>query len=426
MTHTLWDTTGREIVKALAAERRAAGALASGLALTLVVVADEQHVAEARAAPRPPRRRSTPAGCSSWSGAGVDADDRLDAEVQVGGRLGANEAVVMRMYGRLALHAESVVLPLLASDAPVVTWWHGEPPERDRLRRARRARLPADHRLRAAPTTAEGAASGGPRTTHPATLTWPGPARPPGGRCSPRRSTAHAEPADLGRGAGRGGNPSAALSPAGCSRGSGVGPRRSDSDGPGVTAVEVRFEARRPRLRIDRPDGRLATLSRTGRPDRAAAAEAPRARRPDRRGAAPAGRRPALRGGAGRRRPAKRDCTSGRRCAPTSGGDPVTGSTTTAGSVRRWLRRKAARQNAASTKTAATKARKSTKTATKAAAKKAPTKKAVAKKPPPRGCETSVEEIAARQAAGEPADDRSFTATPTSWPRPSRRASSPG
>ena len=43
----------------------------------------------------------------------------------------------MRMYGRLALHAESVVLPLLAPDAPVVTWWHGAPPERDRLRPAR-------------------------------------------------------------------------------------------------------------------------------------------------------------------------------------------------------------------------------------------------------------------------------------------------
>ena len=35
----------------------------------------------------------------------------------------------MRMYGRLALHAESVVLPLLAPDAPVVTWWYGEPPD---------------------------------------------------------------------------------------------------------------------------------------------------------------------------------------------------------------------------------------------------------------------------------------------------------
>ena len=55
---------------------------------------------------------------------------RLDAEVQIGGRLGPGEAVVLRMYGRLALHAESVVLPLLAADAPVVAWWHGPAPDR--------------------------------------------------------------------------------------------------------------------------------------------------------------------------------------------------------------------------------------------------------------------------------------------------------
>jgi glucose-6-phosphate dehydrogenase assembly protein OpcA len=36
----------------------------------------------------------------------------------------------MRMHGRLALHAESVVMPLLAPDVPVVTWWYGAPPER--------------------------------------------------------------------------------------------------------------------------------------------------------------------------------------------------------------------------------------------------------------------------------------------------------
>jgi glucose-6-phosphate dehydrogenase assembly protein OpcA len=50
--------------------------------------------------------------------------------VLIGGRLGPGEAVVMRMYGRLALHAESVVLPLLAADAPVVAWWHAAPPDR--------------------------------------------------------------------------------------------------------------------------------------------------------------------------------------------------------------------------------------------------------------------------------------------------------
>lgn len=125
---TLWDTTGTAVVKALSAERRLAGAVSSGLALTLVVVVDEKRVAEAeaaatRAAAQHPCRllvvvRRRP-----------DAPEpRLDAEVLIGGRLGPGEAVVMRMYGRLALHAESVVLPLLAPDAPVVTWWYGEPP----------------------------------------------------------------------------------------------------------------------------------------------------------------------------------------------------------------------------------------------------------------------------------------------------------
>ena len=125
---TLWDTTGTDVVKALGAERRAHGAVASGLALSLVVVVDETHVADAelaatRAAAEHPcrliivvrRRPDAP-------------ESRLDAEVLIGGRLGPGEAAVLRMYGRLALHAESVVLPLLAPDAPVVTWWFGVPP----------------------------------------------------------------------------------------------------------------------------------------------------------------------------------------------------------------------------------------------------------------------------------------------------------
>jgi glucose-6-phosphate dehydrogenase assembly protein OpcA len=54
----------------------------------------------------------------------------LDAEIVVGGRLGPCEGVVLRMRGRLVHHAESVVIPLLAPDVPVVTWWHGVAPTR--------------------------------------------------------------------------------------------------------------------------------------------------------------------------------------------------------------------------------------------------------------------------------------------------------
>jgi glucose-6-phosphate dehydrogenase assembly protein OpcA len=127
----LWDTKGDDVVKALAAERRNAGGVTSGLALTLVAIADEKTVRDAEAA-------STIAAsahpCRLIIVVRTDSiqatRSRLDAEIVVGGRLGPCEAVVLRTQGRLALHAESVVMPLLAPDVPVVTWWHGEPPER--------------------------------------------------------------------------------------------------------------------------------------------------------------------------------------------------------------------------------------------------------------------------------------------------------
>jgi glucose-6-phosphate dehydrogenase assembly protein OpcA len=126
---TLWDTTGTAVVKALAAERRTGGAVTSGIALTLVVVVDHERLEEAEeaatiAASRHPMRMLVVIRRQ------IDAPvPRLDAEVTIGGRLGPGESVVLRMYGRLALHAESVTLPLLAPDAPVVTWWHGSCPD---------------------------------------------------------------------------------------------------------------------------------------------------------------------------------------------------------------------------------------------------------------------------------------------------------
>lgn len=127
----LWDTNGREVVRKLVAERRAAGGVASGIALTLIAVTDEPRVraveeAVTVAASQHPCRLLV--AVREPLGGRADGSSRLDAEVIVGGRLGPCEAVVLRMRGRLALHAESVVVPLLASDAPVVTWWHGSPP----------------------------------------------------------------------------------------------------------------------------------------------------------------------------------------------------------------------------------------------------------------------------------------------------------
>lgn len=126
----LWDTTGDEVVKALAAERRSAGGVTSGLVLTLIVIVDERRVREAEAAATI-AAAAHPCRLLIVVRSEVERElDRLDAEIVVGGRLGPCEAVVMRMYGQLALHAESVVVPLLAPDVPVVTWWHKQAPER--------------------------------------------------------------------------------------------------------------------------------------------------------------------------------------------------------------------------------------------------------------------------------------------------------
>lgn len=126
---TLWDTTGTAVVSALATARHEAGGVASGLVLTLVVVAEESQVAEAERAAFV-ASSAHPCRVLVVVRQQVEAmTPRLDAEVLIGGRLGPGESVVLRMSGRLALHAESVVLPLLASDSPVVTWWVGHPPE---------------------------------------------------------------------------------------------------------------------------------------------------------------------------------------------------------------------------------------------------------------------------------------------------------
>lgn len=133
---SLWDTTGREVVKKLAAERRSAGGVTSGLALTFIVIVNDEEVRQVEeaatiaAAAHPYRLLVVTRGPVAGPDAAVaSAKDRLDAEIIVAGRLGPCEAVIMRMHGRLALHTESVVMPLLAPDVPVVIYWHGPPPE---------------------------------------------------------------------------------------------------------------------------------------------------------------------------------------------------------------------------------------------------------------------------------------------------------
>lgn len=52
----------------------------------------------------------------------------LDAELRIGADAGAGEIIVLRPRGGLVHHQDTLVIPLLVPDAPVVAWWPTEAP----------------------------------------------------------------------------------------------------------------------------------------------------------------------------------------------------------------------------------------------------------------------------------------------------------
>ncbi|MCO6559440.1 MAG: glucose-6-phosphate dehydrogenase assembly protein OpcA [Bifidobacterium sp.] len=57
-----------------------------------------------------------------------DVETDLDAQVRFGADAGAGEVIILRPRGGLCLHTDTLVMPLLVPDAPVVTWWPTNPP----------------------------------------------------------------------------------------------------------------------------------------------------------------------------------------------------------------------------------------------------------------------------------------------------------
>ena len=126
MTIDLTDTTTGAIHEALTQARRRMGGPASGMVLTLIIVTDEADQYDAvRAASQAGREH--PSRVLAVITRKPKAESRLDAEIRVG-ETGPGETIVLRMYGPLGQHADSVVAPLLAPDVPVVIWWPDEAP----------------------------------------------------------------------------------------------------------------------------------------------------------------------------------------------------------------------------------------------------------------------------------------------------------
>ena len=263
MGFDLTDTTASEVNVVLTRERHRLGSPAMGMVLTLVVVTDERtHYDAVRAANEAGREH--PCRVLAVISRGSKGAPRLDAEVRVSER-GPGETVLLRLYGSLGGHAESVVAPLLVPDTPVVTWWPGPAPA-----------LPGDDPLGALAhrriTDAAAAARPALALAERARGYRPGDTDLAWTRLTPWRSLLAAaldQPYDeitAGSVAAAKHNPSADLLASWLALRLDVPVERTVSRGPGITAV--RLSSADGAIAVTRPDGRLATLSRQGQPDR--------------------------------------------------------------------------------------------------------------------------------------------------------------
>ena len=259
----LTDTSTHAVRDALTRARDQMGGPTTGMVLNLIIMTDESAQYDAvRAATQAGREH--PCRVLGVIARDPDAESRLDAEIRTG-EGAPGQTVLLRMYGPMGLHADSVVTPLLVPDTPVVTWWPRNGPavpSGDPLGMLAQRRV----------TDAASAPDPGEALVALAVGYRPGDTDLSWTRATPWRSLLAAT-LDQQHGEITGGsvtaeprNPSADLIAAWLSGRLGAPFTRDVSGGPGIT--EVRFATTDGDITITRPDGRTATLSRPDQPDR--------------------------------------------------------------------------------------------------------------------------------------------------------------
>ena len=260
----LVDTTSSDIAAEFVRARRRAGSPAMGMVMTLVFVVDQDSADTAmdiaRAASREHPARVLGLILGDGRGAG-----QVDAKVGIGSGW-TGETALITLTGAVTKHAESVVIPLLLPDSPVVVWWPTRAPEdpaSDPLGRLAKRRITD---AAAQPTAKARAMLTQCHTYAPGNtdLAW---TRITGWRAllaaaldqHPEKVTGASVTAERI-------SPSADLLAAWLSDRLRVKVARKSSDGPGITCVSL--STRAGDIRIERTDGKLAVLSSPGQPDR--------------------------------------------------------------------------------------------------------------------------------------------------------------
>lgn len=260
----LTDTNSAAIAAELVRARKKAGSPAMGMVMTLVIVVDEDDshdaMEAARAASQEHPARVLGVILGDARGAGM-----VNAQVGTGSGW-TGETAVIRLRGEVVKHAESVVLPLLLPDSPVAVWWPADAPQdpaADPLgalaqRRITDAAAATRTKTKAIHIQCSAYSKGN------TDLAWT--------RITPWRALLaaaldqHPEKVRSASVTAERISPSADLLVAWLSDRLHVDVERNNSDGPGIT--EVVLSTKGGDIRIGRADGKLASFSSPGQPDR--------------------------------------------------------------------------------------------------------------------------------------------------------------
>jgi glucose-6-phosphate dehydrogenase assembly protein OpcA len=118
------DASTTAVNKKLDGLREEAGVVTLGRVGTLIIRSSSDGLLEESIEAANAATHEHPSRVIVVANGDTDAiESRLDAQIRVGGDAGGGEVVVLRLSGPLSGHAESVVIPFLLPDIPVVVWW---------------------------------------------------------------------------------------------------------------------------------------------------------------------------------------------------------------------------------------------------------------------------------------------------------------
>lgn len=129
MRTTMHATTSSAVADQLAELRRRGGASTLGRVLTLVILTHDPAEMSRALAAADGAAREHPCRVVGVVQGDESTDSRIDAEIRLGDEAGKSEVVILHTHGGPTEALDTLVIPLLLPDTPVVVWWTDHTPD---------------------------------------------------------------------------------------------------------------------------------------------------------------------------------------------------------------------------------------------------------------------------------------------------------